>query len=493
LEEDIQMRVAVGGYLVAANTFATQRMGLEQFQRAMLSGDSVLRLARGENPLAGFIAGAAERNWEVLPLHFIFPGLAGRPTDEAHEWARETFLKTLRDCGHLDGIFLQVHGTAATDRIDDCEGDLLAAVRGLVGDKTPIIVSLDGHANVTPQMVRNATMLIGVKTNPHYDFVQTGRLGARVMGGIIDGSLAPTSALAQPAMAPALQKLYIAPGWPMEHLMRLARNRARHDLRVLDVSLLGGFFCSERPETGISVVVTTDRESSLALDIAEEIKEECWRERHSFHTDMVPVADAVREAIETDEGPVVLGDLADSGGAGTPGDGTALLAELLKQNAQGAVIGNIADPAAVQEAIRGGVGKTVTLTVGGKVDRFHGDPVQISGRVRTIHDGVFTTSTRFNGGTTRRGATAVLDCGGVEVILTSRAVLVFEPNHFRSLGIEPTRRKILVCKSEMQHRPGMAETARTFIDVDTPGLATQILSRLPYTKIRRPVFPLDDI
>ncbi|MEA2648892.1 MAG: hypothetical protein QOG61_1327 [Candidatus Binataceae bacterium] len=487
------MRVAVGGYLVAANTFATQRMGLEQFQRAMLSGDSVLRLARGENPIAGFIAGAAERNWEVLPLHFIFPGLAGRPTDEAHEWARETFLKTLRDCGHLDGIFLQVHGTAATDRIDDCEGNLLAAIRGLVGDKIPIIVSLDGHANVTPQMVRNATMLIGVKTNPHYDFVQTGRLGARVMGGIIDSSLAPTSALAQPAMAPALQKLYIAPGWPMEHLMRLARNRARRDPRVLDVSLLGGFFCSERPETGISVVVTTDRESGLALDIAEEIKEECWRERHSFHTDMVPVADAVREAIETDEGPVVLGDLADSGGAGTPGDGTALLAELLKQNAQGAVIGNIADPGAVQEAIRGGVGKTVTLTVGGKVDRFHGDPVQISGRVRTIHDGVFTTSTRFNGGTTRRGATAVVDCGGVEVILTSHAVLVFEPNHFRSLGIEPTQRKILVCKSEMQHRPGMAETARTFIDVDTPGLATQILSRLPYTKIRRPVFPLDDI
>src|SRR3984957_7220823 len=243
--EDIKMRVAVGGYLVAANTFATQRMGLELFQRAMLSGDAVLRLARGENPIAGFIAGASARNWEVLPLHFIFPGLAGRATDEAHEWAKETFLKTLRECGRVDGVFLQVHGTSATDRIDDCEGDLLAAVRGLVGDKTPRIVSLDGHANVTPQMVRNATMLIGVKTNPHYDFVQTGQLGARVMSGMFDGSLAPTSALAPPAMARALQKLYIAPGWPMEHLMRLARNRARSPPRVLDVSLLGGFFCSE--------------------------------------------------------------------------------------------------------------------------------------------------------------------------------------------------------------------------------------------------------
>ena len=88
---------------------------------------------------------------------------------------------------------------------------------------------------------------------------------------------------------------------------------------------------------------------------------------------------------------------------------------------------------------------------------------------------------------------AVIDCGGIEVILTSRAVLVFEPNHFRSLGIEPTQRKILACKAELQHRPGMAAVAQTFIDVDTPWLATQILSRLPYTKIRRPVFPLDEI
>jgi microcystin degradation protein MlrC len=135
----------------------------------------------------------------------------------------------------------------------------------------------------------------------------------------------------------------------------------------------------------------------------------------------------------------------------------------------------------------------VTVTVGGKVDRFHGEPIQISGRVRTIHDGVFTAATRFNAGTVHRGTTAVVDCGGVEVVLTSRPVLVFEPNHFRSLGIEPSDRKILVCKSEMQHRPGLEGIGRTFIDVDTPGLATQILSRLPYTKIRRPVFPLDDI
>lgn len=487
------MRVAIGGYLVAANTFATQRIGLERFQRAMLGGDAVLKLARGDGALGGFAQAARARDWEVVPLHFVFPGLAGKITDEAHEWAKQEFLAALRRAGRLDGIFLQMHGTAASDRLEDCEGDLLSAIRAAVGEHTPIMVSLDGHANVTPLMVARATMLIGVKTNPHYDFAETGRLAANVMAGIADRTLAPVTAWAQPAMAPALQKLYIAPGWPMEHLMRLGRNCQARDRRLLDVSILCGFFCSERRETGISVVVTTDREPDLARDIAEELKQAAWNKRHAFHTEMVGVAEAVREAIATDEGPVVLGDLADSGGAGTPGDGTAILAELLEQNARGAVVGNIADPAAVREAIAAGVGQTVTLTVGGKVDKFHGEPVPISGRVRTIHDGVFIASTRFNAGTVHRGPTAVVDCGGVEVILTSRPVLVFEPNHFRSLGIEPTERKILVCKAEMQHRAGFAGVAPAFIDVDAPGLATQVLSRLPYSLIRRPVFPLDDI
>jgi microcystin degradation protein MlrC len=147
----------------------------------------------------------------------------------------------------------------------------------------------------------------------------------------------------------------------------------------------------------------------------------------------------------------------------------------------------------VQEAVKAGIGKDVTLTVGGKTDKFHGEPVQISGKVRVIHDGVYTASTTFNAGTYRRGTTVLLDCGGLEVILTARPALVFEANHFRSLGIEPTQRKILVCKAELQHRAGFAGLAKKMIDVDAPGLATQALSRLPFTKIRRPVFPLDNI
>lgn len=487
------MRVAVGGYLVAVNTFVTQRLGREHCQRATLTGETLLTTGRGESALAGFLDSARAQHWEVVPLQFVVPGVGGLITQEAHETAKDTFLTMLGQAGPVDGVFLQLHGTAVAEHVDDCEGDLLAAVRGLLGERVALIAALDGHANVTPSMVQHASVLIGVKTNPHYDFAAVGQQAAQIMAGMCAGTLMPTSAWAQPALVPSLQKLYIAPGWPMEHLMRQAHNLAARDPRVIDVSLFGGFPYSEIPQTGMSVVVTTNNAPDLAQGIAEQLKEACWAKRHAFTADVVPVADAVREAIESEEGPVVLGDLADSGGAGTPGDGTVLLAELLRQNATGAVISNITDPAAVQEAIQAGVGKQVSLTVGGKVDRFHGDPLQISGRVRLIQDGVYRAATRFNAGTYRRGPTVVLDCGGVEVILTSRPAHGFEANHFRSLGIEPSERKILAIKSELQHRAGFARIASKIIDVDTPGLATPILSRLPYRKIRRPVFPLDDV
>ena len=487
------MRVAVGGYIAAVNSFVHYKMDLGMFQRSTLTGDTVLKVGRGETCISGFLDIAEKNGWEAVPLLFSVPGVWGAVTTEAHEWLKDQFLTSLRKARKVDGVFLQIHGTEVVENGVDGEGDFLAAIRNLIGENVPLIAALDGHANVTPLMVKSASMLIGVKTNPHYDFVPVGRTAGRVMAGMFDGSITPTSGWAQPPMVTGLQKLYIAPGWPMEHLMRVAANLAARHPQVLDVSLLGGFFTSDKRETGISVTVTTNKEPKLAQEIAEQIKEACWAKRHAFHTDMVSVEDAVREAIATEEGPVLLGDIADSGGAGTPGDGTAILAELIKQKARGAVIGNIADAAAVQEAVKAGVGKDVTLTVGGKTDKFHGEPVQISGKVRVIHEGIYTASTTFNAGTFRRGTTVVIDCGGLEVILTARPTLVFEANHFRSLGIEPSQRKILVCKAELQHRAGFEGQVKKMIDVDAPGLATQDLSRLPWKNIRRPVFPLDNI
>ena len=189
------MRVAIGGYLAATNSFVAHRMDLDLFHRSTIPGEALLKAGSGgESAIAGFLNGAREHSWEVVPLQFVVPGVGGKITEEAHEATKESFLSMLRKAGPVDGVFVQLHGTAAAEHLDDCEGDFLAALRGALGDKVAIIASLDGHANVTPLMVKSASMLIGVKTNPHYDFAPVGQQAARIMAGMFDGSITPTSA-----------------------------------------------------------------------------------------------------------------------------------------------------------------------------------------------------------------------------------------------------------------------------------------------------------
>ena len=486
------MRIAVGGYTFCTNSFSVGRTDVTRCEHATRTGEAALLPHRGSHSaLGGFLDGAKTHGFEIVPLPFIAPGLGGPITADAQAWVNTQFRQALGQIGHVDGLFLQLHGGGASEGADDPETALVSALREVLGDSPAMIATLDGHANLTPDIVRQTSVLIGVKTNPHYDFFERGQQAAHLMSGILGGQIRPTVALEQPPFIPSLQKQRIAPGWPMEAWVRQGLNAMRHDSRILDVTAIGGWPYADSAHTGLSVLVTTHNATGLAQELATSLRNEVWEQRYEFTPHIVPISDAVREAIDTDAWPVVLGDVADSGGAGTAGDGTAILRELLEQNAQDAVIGHLVDAQAVSAARQAGVGQTVTLTLGGKTDSRHGDPITVTGKVRCLHDGEFRTSTRFNAGLQRRGTTAIVACDGVEIILTSHTAHSFEPNTFRSVGIEPTQRRILVAKSEMQHRAGLEEVGQTFIDVDAPGISTPILSRLPYEKIRRPIMPLD--
>ena len=503
-QEGPRKRVAVGGFVIASTTFepGPGPITVESLRAQSFSGNAVIGIGIAGTPLeafmasnstAGFLTFAREHDWELVPL-FYSVALGGKLTKDAYQTAKSGLLTPLRAAGKVDGVFLELHGDAAAEHLDDVEGDLLAACRAIVGENVPIMTCWDQHANITPLRVKSASMLIGHKTNPHQDYVPIGRQAAIAMAAVFEGSFTPTSAFAYPRMLTAFQKHYTAPGWPMDHIVRLAGDLQRRDPRIRDITVFAGSYVTEINDTGMAVVATTNGDPGLARKVADQISGSLWADRMSFLTYMVPVEDAVREAIAMEKGPVILGDLADSWGCGTLGESTAVLVELQKQKAKSAVIGNITDPEAVREAIKAGVGSRVTLKVGGKQDpKIYGAPVQIAGRVQVISDARFIPATRTNVGQVDRGPTVVVDCGDIEVILTSRPTLVFEPNHFRSLGIEPTERKILACKAEVQHRFGFAGIAAAIIDIDGPGLGTQDLHKLPYTKIRRPIFPLDKL
>jgi microcystin degradation protein MlrC len=204
-------------------------------------------------------------------------------------------------------------------------------------------------------------------------------------------------------------------------------------------------------------------------------------------------AQAVAAAIAEPSGLTVLVDVGDNLGAGTPGDGTVILAELLRQKAQGALV-LFCDPEAVAAASKAGVRERVRVAVGGKIDKAHGDPVEIEGVVRTISDGIFKNIGPMRDGVIDdQGRTAVIDAGGVLVVLTERRMPMWNLQQLRALGIEPTKLRIIVVKAAIAYRAAYVPIAQRIIEVDTPGLAAADVRRFSFKRLKRPMYPLDAI
>jgi microcystin degradation protein MlrC len=277
----------------------------------------------------------------------------------------------------------------------------------------------------------------------------------------------------------------------MRRLYDLADEMER-DSRVISVSVFAGFPHADIPDAGLAVYVATDHDPALAESLAEELARTAWTHRHEFVHRGVPVREAVRRALAAEGAPIVLADMADNTGGGAAGDGTEVLRELVRVGARSAVVACLWDPGAVQACARAGVGSRLTVSVGGKVDDRHGAPLAVTGTVRTLSDGRFVhKGPMMRGLPGRLGPTAVLDVDGVKVILISYRWQTLDPEMLRFVGIDPAAEKVVVVKSTIHYRAAFEPLAREIIEVDAPGLSSSNLARFAYTRVRRPIFPLD--
>ena len=488
------MRVFIAMLSHETNTFSTLRTDRAQFEtRELRYGGELLEVYRGTATcLGGMIDGARARGLTLLPSLAAAASPAGRVSKEFYDEAKARLGGDLRAAGRLDGVLLDLHGAMVTEDADDGEGDLLAAVRDVVGPRTPIGVTLDFHANVTPAMVRHATLLHGYKTYPHVDMDARGREAAERLAEIVRGAIRPTVAFRQPPLLPPIASQRTAVG-PMRRLYDLADEMER-DPRVITVSVFAGFPLADIHDAGLSIYVATHDDPALAAQLADRLEAVAWAHRREFVHRALPVPEAVAEALASAETPVVLADIADNTGGGAAGDGTDLLRELLRVAAPSATVACMWDPEAAAACARAGRGATVTVDVGGKVDDRHGRPVSMTGRVTAVSDGVFVhKGPMLRGLPGRLGRTAVLQSGGVKVILISHRWQTLDPEMIRLVGIEPRDERIIVVKSTIHYRAAFEPLAARIIEVDASGLSSSNLDRFPFANVRRPIFPLDDM
>jgi len=486
------MKVITGCIGHETNTFSNVKSDLNRFKEmGLYEGDEVFKVLSGTKTIGGaFIEVAEQKKFELQPTIWNDVFAWGIVTNEAFDYMLGKLLAGIESSDRVDGVLLQLHGAMVTEKHDGVEGYLLEGVRRSVGKDVPVIATLDLHANISKQAVEQASILVGYDTYPHVDPYERGLEAANLMFRMLNHEIKPTAALEKPLMMPSPQKQKTS-YFPMKAVIELAQ-KIEEDKRILNVSVLPGFPFADIKDAGMGIIVTTQDDASLAQEKAKQISDYAWSLRRHFLADVVPVEDAVKRAIEAEEGPIVLADQADNPGGGAPCDGTAILRELIKKKAKNVVICVLRDPEAVAKAIEMGVGNAVTMKVGGKTDKLHGDPIEVTGYVRLIADGKFLRKGPMEAGTvTNLGRTVVLDVENIEIMLTEIRVQPTDLQQYRAFGIEPTEKKIIVVKSAVHFRAVHEPIAKEIIEVDGPGIHGTRLAAFNFKKIRRPMFPID--
>ena len=481
------MRVVAGGIMHETHTFSTEPTTLEGL--AADRGEACFRYAGTNHSLGGVIDGCRELGINLVPTLFASSVSTGTIPDDVFETLADELVTLIVGALPADGIVLTLHGAMVSAGYPDADGEIVRRVRAAVGPTMAIAVTLDFHANVGPLLVGEATIITAYQTYPHVDIADRAREAVVLLSRTIEQEIRPVMALVQPPLLPVPQAQFTGRP-PLRTLLDRTREIERGG-EVVAVTVAGGFAYADIPDAGLSLLVTTDGDAATARRIAADLADLAWSLRHQMLVQNRSPREAVAEALASPVAPVVLVDVGDNIGGGTPGDGTVLLSELLAQGADEATI-VIADPEAVTAAVAVGVGGTLRTAVGGKVDRLHGEPVPITGRVVRLGDGRWVHEGPENAGVpAEMGTTAVVQVDGVNLVLTSVKSMPGDLQQLRSVGIVPEQQKILVVKAAVRWRGGYESIVRHAIDVDTPGLGSVDLARFPFQRIRRPIFPLD--
>ncbi|MBC8446731.1 MAG: M81 family metallopeptidase [Chloroflexi bacterium] len=468
------MRIAIGAIATESCTFSPLPTRRTDFATAR--GDELLQ----RYPfLSQFEA-------EFIPTLGAWAMPGGVVEPDAYQEFKFDFLQALRQAGPLDGLYLELHGAMYVRGLDDAEGDWVTAARRVVGPDCLISVSLDLHGNVTQQLVDQADILTAFRTAPHRDYLETRERACVLLVRSLKEGLQPQSVwIRVPVILPGERtstdvepaaSLYTQ----LEEVDRLPG--------ILTGSIMVGYVWADDPHASASVIVTgTDR--ALAQQQAARLAQRYWdvRGEFGFGVEAASIDECIRLALEAPEFTVFVSDAGDNPTGGGVGDVPVFLERLLAHEVPDAVVASIVDPAAVAACRAAGLGAEVNVSLGGKLDPFHGSPLPVKGRVVHLAPQGLRGSTGF---AEIGGDQAVLQVRGVQVIVTERRKSFRRLDDFRQAGINPLAHKIIVVKMGYLV-PDLQQAAPRALLALSPGAVDQAIERLPYRRIRRPIYPLD--
>ena len=460
-----QKRIAFGGMQIECSTYGGNLSRMEDFT-----------IRRGKE-LAGipYFKFLAEYPYPFMPTLFA-TAVPGPPVErKTYDAIKSEFLGRVRDLLPLDGLYLPMHGAMYVEGMLDAEGDWIAAVRGVVGERCLITASYDLHGNISRRVIDNLDMLSAFRTAPHIDREETHKRACDMLIHSLDRGIRPTLVWVPiPVLMPGERSSTLYD--PAKRLWaQLPAMNAREG--VMDVSLLAGYVWADEPRATAAAVVTGTRPEALH-EIARSLGQQYWdaREEFSFGVPTGTMAECIARARKLDTRPVVISDSGDNPTGGGTGDRADALAELLRMRVRDAVVAGIADRPATEACYGAGVGQALPLKIGGTLDPERSKAIEVSGKVVFLAQADRPAERQ-----------AVVEVEGVAVVLTARRRPFHRPEDFTSLGLDPKAFKIVVVKAGYLV-PEIAEFANPNLMALTDGSVNQDIENLS-SRHRVPTFP----
>lgn len=493
------MKVLLLGLFHETHCFVPGLTGLADFD--IERGADILARRGDGSQVDGFLEIADREGWEIVPVCSYTATPSGTVADavlDAFFADARPGVQQAADQG-VDAVFLSLHGAMVTQSHDDVEGALLRWLRGVPGlaDK-PVFGVFDLHANLTQDMTDLATGLVCYRENPHVDARDSAVRAADLLARTLTTGERPRM------IRRKVPIVWPPPGTgtadtPMRDLEALARGLESEQPELWAVNVVAGFSFADVPDAGVCFsVVTTGNEATAIAALDRLAKRAFVLRAKGLVREAMPEEAIDRLASMPGSGPVLLVESSDNIGAGAPGNGTHLLRALIGHGVGNAAI-TIDDPDAVARLSAHTPGDRVTIALGGKDNPFDAGPVDLEVELLSLSDGRFELEDIHSHMAASRGRhidmgpTAVVRHQGITVLITSLRTPPNDLGQWRSQGFDPESFDVIVIKAAVAHRRAYDPIARGSITVATPGPCSSDPNTLPYTKLRRPVFPLDEI
>ena len=484
------MRLFAASLATETNTFAPLPTSLASFKEGgyFSAGTHPDRMTLFAGPLWAARQRAREQGWTLIEGLVASAQPGGTTTREAYQTLRDELLADLRAALPIDAVLLGLHGAMVADGYDDCEGDLLARVRQIVGPGVVVGAELDPHHHLSAAMVAHADLLIAFKHYPHTDVLERAFElvdlcaaqvvhGVRLLASVVDGEMAVVVHTTREPAAGYVQRMQALEGRD----------------GVLSISLTHGFPWGDVADMGTKVLVYTDGRAAggqaLGARLARQLADELIALRAQLDTPWLGIDEAIDAALAAPPGLVVIADSADNPGGGAAGDATFILRRLVERQVASAALGPLWDPQAVRIAFDAGIGAALPMRLGGKTSPMSGDPLDARCEVKALQRDMLMTG--LAGTVVSLGDCALVDVQGIEVVLISRRSQAMGTDLFSQLGCDLPSKRLVVVKSSQHFRAAFAPLAVQVTYASAPGSVTADLLQLPYRKIRRPKWPID--